>query len=259
MKKNQTKKPVMSRDETMAAMYVVGKTLQEIGDMYGVTRERVRQVLSKQDVSRRKPRDQARWIHDASVEANRGIILRSFQETRNVKETIAILSGDVPARVVREVLTSVAHTQILTRKNPTKDFSDDQIVAAIIKAEGLGFTSVVSYGKWRQGEAKKGRRVPSVATITVRYGSWSLARRYAGAQVITERVSSSCRVFTDTQIRESLDRFVSAVVSVGSTPTTRRYDEWSRKVGGVPLLSTVRARTGKSWSSLTREALTRYS
>jgi hypothetical protein len=259
MKKNQIKKSAMSRDETMAAMYVAGKTLQEIGDAYGVTRERVRQVLSQQDVSRRKPLDQARRAHDASVESNRETILRLFQKTRNVKETVALLSGGIPARVVREVLEPVAHTQVLTRKGSEKDFSNDQITEAILEAEQLGFTSVISYGTWREAQAKKGRRVPSVATITVRYGSWSSARRRAGAHVVTERMSPSCQVFTDDQIQESLNRFVSAVVSVGSTPTTRRYDEWSRKVGGVPLLSTVRARTGKSWSSLTREALTKYS
>jgi len=259
MKNNQTNKSAMTRDETMAAMYVAGKTLQEIGDAYGVTRERVRQVLLKQDVSRRKPLDQARRTHDASVEANRGTILRLFEKTRNVKETVALLSGGIPARVVREVLAPVAHTQVLTRKGSDKDFSDDQISAAIIEAERLGFTSVISYGAWREAQAKKGRRVPSVATITVRHGSWSSARRMAGARVVTERMSPSCQVFTDQQIQESVDRFVTAVVQVGSTPTTRRYDEWSRKVGDVPLLSTVRARTGKSWSSLTRESLTRYS
>jgi hypothetical protein len=249
----------MTRDEKMAAMYVAGKTLQEIGDAYGVTRERVRQVLSKQEVSRRKPLDQARRTHDASVEANRGIILRLFKEKRNIKDTVAAFSGAIPARVVREVLAPVAHTQVLTRKNSDKDFSDDQIAAAIIEAEQLGFTSVISYGAWREAQAKEGRRVPSVATITVRHGSWSSARRVAGARIVTKRMSPSCQVFTDEQIQESVDRFVAAVVQVGSTPTTRRYDEWSRKVGNVPLLSTVRARTGKSWSSLTRESLTRYS
>lgn len=259
MKNNQNDKPGMTRDEMMAAMYVAGKTLQEIGDANGVTRERVRQVLSKQGVSRRKPLDQARRTHNASVEANRETILRLFQNTRNVKETIAVLSGGISARVVREVLAPVAHTQVLTRKGSDKDFSDDQISAAIIEAEQLGFTSVISYGAWREAQAQKGRRVPSVATITVRHGSWSKARRNAGADVVTERVSPSCRVFSDEQIDDAVGRFVSAVAKVGSTPTTRRYDEWSRTVGDVPLLSTVRARTGKSWSALTRRAMTQYS
>lgn len=35
------------RAETMAAMYRSGKTLQDIGDFHGLTRERVRQIISK--------------------------------------------------------------------------------------------------------------------------------------------------------------------------------------------------------------------
>lgn len=35
------------RAEAMAAMYAGGKTLAEIGELYGVTRERVRQIISK--------------------------------------------------------------------------------------------------------------------------------------------------------------------------------------------------------------------
>lgn len=37
----------VSRAEAMASMYASGKTLREIGELFGVTRERVRQVVSK--------------------------------------------------------------------------------------------------------------------------------------------------------------------------------------------------------------------
>lgn len=35
----------------MASLFCAGKTLQEIGDLYGVTRERVRQIIAKQGVT----------------------------------------------------------------------------------------------------------------------------------------------------------------------------------------------------------------
>lgn len=35
------------RDDAMAAMYRAGKTLEEIGHLYGITRERVRQIISR--------------------------------------------------------------------------------------------------------------------------------------------------------------------------------------------------------------------
>jgi len=44
----------MTRKEQMLAMYCVGKTLQEIGDEFGVCRERVGQII--RDDPRYKPR-----------------------------------------------------------------------------------------------------------------------------------------------------------------------------------------------------------
>lgn len=37
----------------MAAMYASGKTLQQIGDKYEISRERVRQILGRMGVQRR--------------------------------------------------------------------------------------------------------------------------------------------------------------------------------------------------------------
>jgi hypothetical protein len=41
------RKPPSLREQQMAALYKSGKTLQEIGHQYGITRERVRQLITK--------------------------------------------------------------------------------------------------------------------------------------------------------------------------------------------------------------------
>lgn len=41
----------LQREYKMAEMYKRGKTMQEIGDMYGITRERVRQLIGRTGVS----------------------------------------------------------------------------------------------------------------------------------------------------------------------------------------------------------------
>lgn len=45
-------KPQDLRDETMKSMFLDGETLQAIGDAFGVTRERVRQILKRQGLAR---------------------------------------------------------------------------------------------------------------------------------------------------------------------------------------------------------------
>jgi hypothetical protein len=43
----------MTRNETIISLYRDGKTLEEIGGVYGISRERVRQLLSRRGLSRR--------------------------------------------------------------------------------------------------------------------------------------------------------------------------------------------------------------
>ena len=59
-----------NRDELARLYNVEGKTLQEIGDMYGVTREYIRQVMAKLDL----PRNTRRSGHNA------GHPYKSFRE-----------------------------------------------------------------------------------------------------------------------------------------------------------------------------------
>lgn len=49
----------IDRAETMASMYQAGKTLEEIGQLYGITRERVRQIMTKTFGMRAKDGGQA--------------------------------------------------------------------------------------------------------------------------------------------------------------------------------------------------------
>lgn len=63
----------LARAQRMADLYRSGKTLQEIGDEYGVTRERVRQILSDQGLTRADRRRTAPYVRDvlkARAEAN---------------------------------------------------------------------------------------------------------------------------------------------------------------------------------------------
>lgn len=243
----------MTRNDEAATRYMAGATLAEIGLELGVTRERVRQILDKQGVNRRSRKSAhvngvSRVVRERGPEIN-----AAFDRTKSIRAVVEQFRGSVPASVVRSVLSPRAHEELKTKdgRGASAKFTDADITKAILEAEAEGATSTQSYSRWRATKVAEGRELPSVATITVRYGTWSSARKKAGATVVMVRRSQSSRVFTDADIDAAVRRFVSAANAKGVNPSARAYDEWARRVGNAPLLSTVRARTGRKWSSLT--------
>ena len=85
--------PVARRKNAMLKLIASGKTLQEVGDKFGVTRERVRQIVGNVSQFREAAK---------VVEANRGEILRLYAEA----EPVAELSSrfHVPALVITGTL-----------------------------------------------------------------------------------------------------------------------------------------------------------
>ena len=242
----------MTRNEEVATRYMAGATMAEIGKDIGVTRERVRQILDQQGVKRRSRSSAHQNTVSKIVAANKDVINGSFNKEMNIKAVVSQYKGVIPAHIIRDVLSPRKNEQNLPQnRGAVRMFQDEQIIAAIQEAEIAGATSTQSYSKWRKTESLSGRKLPSVATITVRYGTWSTARKKAGASIVRSRNSNSCRIFSDVDIESAVRRFVSAAGTKGVNPSARAYDEWARRVGNAPLLSTVRARTGRKWSSLT--------
>jgi len=240
----------MSRNETVATRYMAGATLAQIGEELGVTRERVRQILEQQGVQRRTKTAIARSKTDKYVDLFGPGIEKAFDETRNINDVVARFKGVVPEKTIRTFLAPRKSEQVARQNNNAEQkFDNDAIAKAILDAEKNGCHSVVSYSAWRSSLPQG--TVPSVATITNRYGSWSNARVAVGAFVVKTRKSKSCRVYSDEEINDAVKRFVAVAKEAGINPSARAYDEWSRKVGNTPLLSTVRARSGKKWSSMT--------
>lgn len=60
---------VDDRDAKIAALYAGGSTLQQIADEFGLTRERVRQILSEMGIERRSPTQTAALRHQRYMAA----------------------------------------------------------------------------------------------------------------------------------------------------------------------------------------------
>lgn len=82
------------RADAMEAMYRAGKTLAEIGDLYGVSRERVRQILSKyrrmsaddggQAIRAKIDRERKRAQKEAECYRNRGCSTAQLRQLRSI-------------------------------------------------------------------------------------------------------------------------------------------------------------------------------
>lgn len=155
------------REQEMVALYESGKSLHEVGLAFGITRERVRQILNKRgngtrgraatvEASREQGRIRAS-VTDAKVRAahSMGLHLAAIQQATGLSETTVRRSLD------RQGLRpQPAPSQINTKINKALQLFDQGLSAAQIIAES-GFENENSL---RASLHRKGRRFTDRAT-----------------------------------------------------------------------------------------------
>lgn len=82
-------------------MYKSGKTMQECGDAFGLSRERVRQLLNSYDVEERRM-----WTHANSGRVNQ--VLELYRIGEELKD-IAVMTG-IPFSVISTTIPKYGHT-----------------------------------------------------------------------------------------------------------------------------------------------------
>lgn len=97
----------LDRADTMASMYRAGRTLEEIGQVYGVTRERVRQIITKvhgitaehggQSLKARLGRAQRRAEKEAACLLKNGCTLAQLKDLRRIGRE-AVKAGAAPCK-----------------------------------------------------------------------------------------------------------------------------------------------------------------
>jgi DNA-binding CsgD family transcriptional regulator len=242
-----------SRDTEIYYSYLEGKTLAEIGQQHGITRERVRQVLEKQGVNRRSTTESAAIRNSDIRNQNAEEIKSVYRQYGNLADTVRACKGKVPASVVKAVVAEMPETERAKYRNrPTKDrtFDDESMRSALVRAAAAGATTIVAYGEWR--DTPDGAGAPSVPLLIMRYGSWRKARTFAGLE--TSTTSGRSKTFTDTDVLVAVRRFVDACEANGKHPSANNYDSWAKAVGGLPTLSTVRQRTNSTWLRIVAES-----
>lgn len=235
----------LSRAYQMARRYALGETLQEIGDDYGLTRERIRQVINTETPWSTTSISAARSrALEEQAEAERAAVLQWSDANvgASIEQASEQLKLDV--EVVRTHLGRHRIRHELVEKKAPEGRSLDNLLDDLRRfyAE-TGETSSAAYSRWA-----KDAGVPGHQTIAIRFGSWNDAAARAGIK--DARPVERERRYSD----EDLWAAVLDGIRAGQI-TAREIDDWLVTVEGAPSLATIRNRLPQRWSELRDEAL----
>jgi hypothetical protein len=229
----------LKRNELIIKMYSDPNnipTLQEVADKFGLTRERIRQILNKHNISDRqlKPID-----YDSRIEST----IKFIDEK--------LLSGEVPTRKEiddvlgwnsNDLISQIEYNGYIPHvldKKKEKNFSDNDILD-ILREFKLNHGKVTSY----LYSNLKDKNHPSVMTINTRFGSWTKAVDYA----LNNKKPKREVVDIDIQ---PLVKYVNHCVDNNTCPTFISCLEFSNEAKTLA----AKFRKSEMWSGLIKKAI----
>ena len=241
------------RNAEIARLYISSTlTLREIGERFGISRQRVEQIGRRPVPLPRGERLQRRLTLQA---AERSDEIESLALAGLSPLAIARRLG-LPAAAVKAVMDGVdwrpaCRCRLLTmERGSPKRCSDERLLELLREAAAdsgpYGHLSSSDYRAWAREHG-----VPSVETVTMRFGSWNSAKAAASLPTLPHRRDSS-RVFTDDDCLTAIRRCAEAL---GELPSASQYEAWRRGEPHVPSLTLLRIRYNGSWVAIRAEAL----
>jgi len=228
-----------------------GKTLDEIGADFGITRERVRQILKKHDGPAVSDIRKLREDDAAASLARSSDSIRQFVTNAgpaSVEDVGAALG--MPTKLVAQLWPrDVAHLRLRPVDWIAQAWSEESILLAIRSASIYEFplTAIAYTELVRVGQVVG----PSLPRIAQRFGSWAKACEAAGVEHGQSRADYQSR-WTDGDLLTYARRYLKDPSGTGSIGG---YDPWKREnAPEAPSAMTLRNRLG-GWSQVKKRAL----
>ena len=241
------------RVEQMYEQRASGMSFQEIATNFGVTRERVRQILAEfpeLKAESTKAREAEKW---AEVLDHADEIDASFMRTHKKSKVIEEFPFITAARMNR-YLTERFPLHPSSRSN-AGHWSVEELVGFLQEAAASRHSlSVNDYRKWSERVRSEGRRVPVVLTVVTRFGQWNEAIRQAGLEP-KERYNEY-RVWSDEDVESIMRSFISYQIEHAERISITNFDKWllEQPVGSVPSSGLFRNRI-PNWAEYVDVAL----
>ena len=250
-----------SADDRAAAMYEAysdGATLQEVGDRFAISRERVRQIFREYGWNVRSVKQAAALRRDSEHALAPKIVEfhTRLKDPRQVAEQLGV--SQVTVRDVLKAAELVNPRPASSRRRKygatQKRYSDEELLDCLKKASRAlgGVLTTAAYAEFIQGRSLSGGRLwPSHQALQLRFGSWREALERAGLRANASSPIAGQRIF---EAAHCVDAIRLVAREVRRAPTAAEYDDAARASGGaLPSLATVRNRCG-GWLDALRAA-----
>lgn len=236
------------RARICARGYAMGMTLQELGDRFGVTRERIRQVLKKATPWTSTQIAQVlRRLREAREAEHRAAVDDWSREHPAVSIGVGASQLGMPEAEVRRLLgRRRAHHETATG-GPTDSVrrSRSEILGDLQRFHAeTGATSAAAYSEWAR-EAE----VPGHQTVSIRFGTWNDALGAAGLGVAPGNRRSR---FTPIDLWAAV---IAAIEGCEGRSTVRDVEGWLADHPAAPSIALIRQRLDLSWTEIADTAL----
>ncbi len=243
------------RTRSMYELYVTGATLEEVGERFGITRERVRQVFREAGISTRSLQQTYALRREQLIQAKTDQIRSAFLVSGDMAAISRSLK--VPHSAVRDVVRAYWPMPIRRRRTPSKRrYETTEILALLREADQAveGRLTESAYRRYSSGRRMSdGRSWPSSHTILARFGSWRRAQQAAGLKVARPVPNRMKPRFSE---EDCLVALRLAAEDLGSPPTATAYRALAKASdGALPSEMTVRSRLGFWQDALTKAGL----
>ena len=216
----------------------MGCTLAELGEVHGVTRERIRQIIEKQTPwSTKELGGAAKALAEQRSEEHRRALLvwSELSLGRPYQEASPVLGLSVPQ--IEKGLGKLLRFHSESRNTPVKGSprKPEHEIIEDLQAfnEETGSTVSAAYDKWsRTRPGAVGRQ-----TVMHRFGGWNAALRAAGLSDAADIERES--IFSDEDLWAAL---VSAVEDLGHRSTVDAIEKWLSDREAAPSIALIRQR-----------------
>jgi hypothetical protein len=241
-----TAEPALGRNAAIVRERLQGATLQEIADRYGLTRERVRQIVKRHGVSREEAFVARRSQERARAEQHADRLLEAYRQGRDLSVAAREFGISRPEAdaVLRERIT--ANDRAL-RESRSKRTGAQPRVGDEALLEGLRRAAIDGQPPSRAEYERYARsaNLPGPQTVMNRFGTWTEAIAAAGMTPTVRR---------RTYVRKwDAARCTEAALAVGREfgrwPSVVEYERFAGSRDDLPSSATLRTRLG-AWTAI---------